>query len=412
MPYVFTFLIGLLIGALCVFLALLENYRRLKKEKRDMQSDRKDLDAATGKMLAKQKELEFDIKSLSGKQSEFEARAIKYNELLDENIMLKRDFQNIDVDLRKLHLDRELQRETQEQLDSRCGELGSRYMKENIKWISNSLNANNYATCKDRLLTVIKRCRGIGLEVSDKEESDLLTDLRSNYEKTVRLAFEREEQARIKAQIREEQRLEREIEKELQQLERERAAIHAALEKALKDAEGKHSEEIDKLKARLTEAEEKSKRAKSRAQMTKSGHVYIISNIGSFGEDVYKIGMTRRLEPSDRVRELSSASVPFPFDIHMMIACDNAPALENSLHRALHMSRINKSNPRKEFFQADIESIRKLVEEHHGEVQYQIDPEALEYRQTLAMSDEDSEFIESVFDSLDEKDESNLDTEL
>ncbi len=216
----------------------------------------------------------------------------------------------------------------------------------------------------------------------------------------VRAAFEREEQARIKAQIREEQLREKEIERELKQLDREREAIKATLEKALAEAEGQHSAEVERLRARLKEAEERAQRAISQAQLTKAGHVYVISNIGSFGEGVFKIGMTRRLEPMERVYELSAASVPFPFDVHMMISCDNAPTLENALNRAFFRARINKTNPRKEFFKTDIESICKIVKEHHVEVEYVADAEALQYRQSLTMSDDDQEFIESVYDKL------------
>ncbi len=250
-----------------------------------------------------------------------------------------------------------------------------------MKWIGASLSANNYVNCKQRLQDVIERCRGIGLEVSSKEEDDLLTDLKKEFEKVVRAALEREEQARIKAQIREEQAREREIERELKQLEQERAAIKAALDKALSETRDQHSAEIQRLRARLTEAEEKSQRAMSQAQMTKAGHVYVISNLGSLGEGVYKIGMTRRLEPMERIKELGDASVPFPFDVHRMISCDDAPTLENALHRTLHKHRLNKLKPRKEFFRTDFEAIRAIVEEHHGEVQYVADPEALEYRQ-------------------------------
>ena len=122
-----------------------------------------------------------------------------------------------------------------------------------------------------------------------------------------------------------------------------------ALQKALAEAADEHSEEVERLKARLAEAVAKSQRTIAQAQLTKAGYIYVISNIGSFGQDVYKVGMTRRLEPLDRVRELGDASVPFSFDIHMMIACDDAPALENALHHALHKTRLNKLNLRKEF---------------------------------------------------------------
>src|SRR6185503_7667311 len=114
-----------------------------------------------------------------------------------------------------------------------------------------------------------------------------------------------------------------------------------------------------------------------------------ISNIGSFGEGIYKIGMTRRLEPKERIWELCSASVPFPFDIHMMISCTDAPSLENALHRAFFKQRINKANPRKEFFRVGLQEIHKIVTENHGEVEYVADAEALEYRQSISMSEED-----------------------
>ena len=253
---------------------------------------------------------------LEQRQKEFDARIISYKELQDENLILKRDLHNIDVSLRKLQLDRDRQREKQEALDARAQELGARYLKENIKWLGNSLNSNNFAASKQKLLDVIDRCRKIGFAVSPEEESAYLADLKKEYERIVRLAFEREEQARIKTQIREEQKLQREIEQEMKRLDREKALIQAALDKALTQAQDLHSQEIQLLQARLAEAEEKARRAQSQAQLTKAGHVYVISNIGSFGEGVYKIGMTRRLEPEMRIRELGDASVPFPFDIH------------------------------------------------------------------------------------------------
>lgn len=335
----------------------------------------------------------------------FRERAISFKDLEDENGILKRDLRNLAIQVRKLQLDRDQQRQTQEMLDEKVKEVGSRYLKDTVKWISASLNPNNFATCKQRLQDVIERIRGAGFDVTETEESALLTNLKSEYQKAVRAAFEREEQARIKAQIREEQLRQKEIDRELKQLEREREAIKAALEKALADAKDQHSEEVDRLKARLAEAEARSQRAISQAQLTKSGHVYVISNIGSFGEGVFKVGMTRRLEPLDRVRELGSASVPFPFDVHAMISCNDAPSLENVLHRTLHKTRINKTNPRKEFFKADIETIFQIVKEHHGEIEYVVDAEAIQYRQSISMSDEDQEFIESVYDDLDEENE-------
>ena len=123
---------------------------------------------------------------------------------------------------------------------------------------------------------------------------------------------------------------------------------------------------IQQLEEELAEARAKAQRAISMAQQTKKGYVYVISNIGSFGENVYKIGLTRRLDPRERVRELGDASVPFSFDIHALIASENAPALETALHKAFDRQRVNAVNLRKEFFRVSLDDIRKKAEELTG----------------------------------------------
>ena len=113
----------------------------------------------------------------------------------------------------------------------------------------------------------------------------------------------------------------------------------------------------------LQEAIERGERAISMAQQTKKGFVYIISNVNSFGENVFKIGLTRRLDPTERIDELSNASVPFPFQIHAIIESEDAPALEAKLHRIFYEQKMNKNNWRKEFFKITIEDIRKVLKE-------------------------------------------------
>ena len=355
------------------------------------------------------KEDEFEQKRRLTKQSldrgirqvqEFRARLVQYEDLQRENAALKQDIFNLHVEARKTALDQEQLEARQAEIARLTDELASRYLAENVRWIGKSISTSNFAASKKRLLAVIEACRGIGFDITPDREEELLQDMKQLYEDAVRREIQRQEQARIKERIREEQRLEREIQRELRRLDRERAAIEAALETALQDAQDKHSAEIEGLRERLRAAEEKCTRAKSRAEMTRAGHVYIISNIGAFGEGVYKIGMTRRLVPEDRIKELASASVPFPFDVHMMISCDDAPALENALHRELHRSRVNRVNPRKEFFRSDVETIRRLVLQHHGEVDYIADPEALQFHESMQMSDEDAEFVEGTIERL------------
>jgi len=121
------------------------------------------------------------------------------------------------------------------------------------------------------------------------------------------------------------------------------------------------------------------------AQQTRRGHVYIISNIGSFGEDVYKIGLTRRLDPLDRVRELGDSSVPFDFDVHAMIFAEDAPAVETQLHRHFVISQLNKVNHRKEFFKVSLTEIRDELTSLGLSASWTMTAAAKEYRESLAI---------------------------
>lgn len=205
---------------------------------------------------------------------------------------------------------------------------------------------------------------------------------------------EREEQRQIKARIREEERAQREFERAKREAEKEEAAVRKAMERmqgliarASEEQRAKYESQLAELTARLQEAEAKSQRAKSMAQQTKSGHVYIVSNIGSFGENVYKIGMTRRLDPLDRVRELGDASVPFGFDVHAMIYADDAPKLERELHRKFLLNQVNKVNHRKEFFRVTITEIEETIEALGIQCAWTMAAQAAEYRESLSIEE-------------------------
>lgn len=208
---------------------------------------------------------------------------------------------------------------------------------------------------------------------------------------------EKEEQRRIREQMREEEQAQREMERARQEAEKEESRYEEQLRKAREAAEaavgGAHAEmrqKIEELQRKLAEAQANKERAIAQAQLTRSGHVYIISNIGSFGENVFKIGMTRRLDPLDRVRELGDASVPFDFDVHAIIYSDDAPALENTLHKEFHYRRVNRVNERREFFRVSVDEIVHAVRRHHGaEVEIIRDPEAEQYRKSLALMEEE-----------------------
>ncbi len=288
---------------------------------------------------------------------------------------------------------------------TRLENLGKRLLKDNVRFIGSKVTANNYATSKKRFEKVFDFSEKNGYFVAETERREILQDLEQSFEEAVRKQWHKEEQARIKRQIREEQKLEADRQKELQRLENEQFAVETALQKALRKAKGEYDAEVERLRALLEEAQSKLERAKSMAELTKAGFVYVISNIGSFGENVFKVGMTRRLEPLERVRELGDASVPFSFDVHMMISCDDAPSLESKLHKELARLRVNKVKPRKEFYRVDIHTIGRLVEKHHGKIDYVAAPEALEYNESLSMSEEDFDYISRELKQFEEDEE-------
>ncbi len=203
---------------------------------------------------------------------------------------------------------------------------------------------------------------------------------------------EREEQRAIKERIREEEKAQRDFERAMKEAAKEEEMLRRAMEKARKDLDRaseeqkqKYEEQLAELSGRLVAALEKNQRALSMAQQTRAGHVYVISNVGSFGEHVYKIGLTRRLEPMDRVRELGDASVPFSFDVHSMIRSDDAPALERALHQRFLKNRVNKVNARKEFFRLSLQEIREEIEKMNLPVQWTMAAACAEYRETQAI---------------------------
>lgn len=203
---------------------------------------------------------------------------------------------------------------------------------------------------------------------------------------------EREEQRRIREQIREEEKARREIERALKEAAKEEEALQRALDKvrlqvakASDEQRAAFEAKLAELQGKLSEAESRNRRALSMAQQTKAGHVYVISNVGSFGENVLKVGMTRRLEPQDRIRELGDASVPFEFDVHAMLWTEDAPALERELHRRFVRSQVNKVNPRKEFFRVSVAELKTCVDGLGLETTWTVTAAAAQYRETLAI---------------------------
>lgn len=214
-------------------------------------------------------------------------------------------------------------------------------------------------------------------------------------------ARKKEEQRVLREQQKEEARAQREFEREMKKAREDEVKALAALAKAKAEAEkekedkakfARLQEKIAGLEEALQEAIKRGERAQSMAQLTRHGTVYIISNIGSFGEGVYKIGLTRRLEPLERVHELGDASVPFPFDVHALIESDDAPALETALHQAFADKKLNIINGRKEFFRVSLDEIKEKVKELGHETEWIDVPVAPQYRDSEYLRESNKDF--------------------
>lgn len=220
-----------------------------------------------------------------------------------------------------------------------------------------------------------------------------LDELHLVHEYAVKKQEEKEILKEQRAQEREETKLQKEIENARKDILKEQTHYENALTKIMEQLANATEEETEKLNERITEVKSKLNEINKnmeeidyREANKRAGYVYIISNIGAFGENIYKIGMTRRLEPMDRVDELGDASVPFLFDLHAMIFSDDAPTLEHALHSAFDDKKVNMVNGRKEFFNVTLEEIEKVVKENHDNlIEFKKVPEAIQYRETLLL---------------------------
>jgi len=285
-------------------------------------------------------------------------------------------------------------------------QAGERMTKQYTKLLLRSFNAecdaaiarvswNNLPTMSERIRKSFDALNKLGtvmqMEILEPYRDLKLRELSLTHEQEEKKQQEKEEERRVRQQMREEEKVQRELAAAEEEADKEERATEKALDRARKDAEklDEHGRalmaaRIQELETQLAAAHAEKERVKAQAQLTKCGHVYILSNMGSFGEEIVKIGMTRRLEPRERVAELGDASVPFPFDLHTLIYTDDAPALETELQTHFWEHRINLANDRKEFFQVPIAEVEAYLCERGLKCTFNRLPEAKEYRQTCS----------------------------
>jgi hypothetical protein len=367
-------------------------------------------------------------KKLAG---EYELAVAQYNKLRHEITLLEENLEDISYGLYKPHFNfdtseefrRELAttRDTKKQM-AKSGaatrflvewsvggsrEQGLKMQKQLAKLMLRAFNGetdaaignctwNNVTRMEERIQRAFTAINQLGTVVQVSIVPEYLelamNELRLQFEYQEKRRAEAEEQRLIREQMREEERVQREAERAEAEAAAEEARYERALQKAreeIKTATGAQlaelSERIGELEGELAAAHAQHERAIAMAQLTRCGYVYVISNIGSFGENMFKLGMTRRLEPLERIRELGDASVPFAFDVHAMVYSDDAPALECALHQHFRERSVNLVNPRKESFHVSIEEIEEFLMECGLGIQLTKLAEAREYRETLAL---------------------------
>lgn len=262
----------------------------------------------------------------------------------------------------------------------------------------NRVKYNNFDATLDRIYksseTISKLGSIMNISIAQKYLDAKVKELRLAFEYREKKQEEKEEQKMARAEQREQAKLQKEIEDQRKRVEKEQTHYQTAYEKLKLQLE-QHPENTDLLEKKeqlenhLADVDKALSDIDYRQANMRAGYVYVISNIGAFGKDIYKIGMTRRLDPQDRIDELGSASVPFNFDVHAMIFSDDAPALEAALHRAFEDRKLNLVNQRREFFHVTLDEIKEVIKKNFDKTVEFVDvPDAEQYRISEKMRSE------------------------
>lgn len=267
--------------------------------------------------------------------------------------------------------------------NSECDEL-----VEKVKY-------NNFNTSLKRISSSCAAISKLGsmmnISISNTYKQAKIDELTLAFEYAQKKQTEKEAEKEERARLREEAKLQKEIEEARKKIEKEQTHYINALAKLnLQLSQNPTSAALlakkSELESKVADAEKALKDVDYREANKRAGYVYVISNVGAFGENVYKIGMTRRLDPQERVDELGDASVPFNFDVHAMIFSDDAPKLEAALHKAFEDKKVNMVNPRREFFNVSLDEIKKVIRQNYDKtVEFNEYPDAEQWRISVKM---------------------------
>lgn len=393
----------------------------LTSKKKENQDESKKLDS---ELIEKKRKIAFEIKQAESELLEKTKQIVS----LDDVLMLESfglytphyAFQNSEEYKIKLDSIRGKQKEMIKAKSAAMGNInwtvngskseGTKMVNDMIKLVLRAFNNecdycidnvkfNNIESAEKRMTSSFdalnKLGRAMDVSISYNYRQLKFEELYLAHEYQQKKQEEKEEQKRLKEEMREQMKFEQELKVAREKLQKEKKHyakaiidIQGRIEKASTEEERIDlTEKLKELEERSSELDKEEKELDYREKNAKAGYVYVISNIGSFGENVFKIGMTRRLDPEDRVYELGDASVPFPFDIHAMVFSDNAPELERKLQDHFRKGQLNKINNRKEFFKADIHEVEKIIRHNYDKVVdlVKVAP-AEQYRESILIS--------------------------
>ena len=233
--------------------------------------------------------------------------------------------------------------------------------------------------------SIQKLGRSMAIQITEEYHELRLAEIQLTADYHLKVAEERETQRALREELREQEKVERELQRARDKFEKERDQYEAALQIAINSGD---ASAIATMQARLEQAELNLRDIENREANARAGYVYVISNLGAFGDQIVKIGMTRRLEPTERIRELSGAGVPFLYDVHVLFFSDDAAGLEGQLHREFEDRRVNRINLRREFFYATPHEVREAVRRIVGAttLEFREEAEASEFRRSMSMS--------------------------
>ncbi len=394
---------------------LYNTYGDYEKILGEIENTKKDADKQQNDLSTKLESLKNEIKKLENEKKNIQTDIASYEKELISKVSDVRNYDNItsaqlknEISMLSLE-EKEIIKndealiikssENKKTINSQIKQILRCFSAETENILSN-LTISNADASRGKIIKTFETLNTI-FAVDKIELSKKLLDLKLNefnliYNYQIKLQQEKEQQKAIKEKMVEEEKVRREIEKEKAKIDKEEkqfknevSKLISYLQKTDNDIEKKlYLDKIQELEDKLKLLEKDKENVLQREQNTRAGFVYIISNIGSFGENIYKIGMTRRLEPMDRINELSSASVPFEFDVHAMVFSEDAPTLETILHQHFRNYEVNKVNSRKEFFKVNLEEIEEVVKQNHNAtVEFTLIAKAEQYRESLRIAE-------------------------